>query len=85
MLHTFWLYEYINISEVSIFLEVFSPKFYSYFFNSHLVYITLDLKEKEERLKFSIQGMVLIHLMHKVAKAVNITTKLKVLNARSCV
>lgn len=83
MLHTFLLYEYLNLS-LSI-LESFQSQVLYLFFNSHLVFITLGLREKDERLKFSVQDMVLTNLMHKTAKAVNITVKLKILNARSCV
>lgn len=83
MLHTFLLYEYLNLS-LSI-LESFQSQVLYLFFNSHLVFITLGLREKDERLKFSVQDMVLTNLLHKTAKAVNITVKLKILNARSCV
>ena len=83
MLHTFLLYEYLHLS-LSI-LESFQSQVLYLFFNSHLVFITLGLREKDERLKFSVQDMVLTNLMHKTAKAVNITVKLKILNARSCV
>ena len=83
MLHTFLLYEYLNLS-LSI-LESFQSQVLYLFFNSHLVFITLGLREKDEKLKFSVQDMVLTNLMHKTAKAVNITVKLKILNARSCV
>lgn len=83
MLHTFLLYEYLNLS-LSI-LESFQSQVLYLFFNSHLVFITSGLREKDERLKFSVQDMVLTNLMHKTAKAVNITVKLKILNARSCV
>ena len=83
MLHIFLLYEYLNLS-LSI-LESFQSQVLYLFFNSHLVFITLGLREKDERLKFSVQDMVLTNLMHKTAKAVNITVKLKILNARSCV
>ena len=83
MLHTFLLYEYLNLS-LSI-LESFQSQVLYLFFNSHLVFITLGLREKDERLKFSVQDMALTNLMHKTAKAVNITVKLKILNARSCV
>ena len=83
MLHTFLLYEYLNLS-LSI-LESFQSQVLYLFFNSHLVFITLGLRGKDERLKFSVQDMVLTNLMHKTAKAVNITVKLKILNARSCV
>ena len=83
MLHTFLLYEYLHLS-LSI-LESFQSQVLYLFFNSHLAFITLGLREKDERLKFSVQDMVLTNLMHKTAKAVNITVKLKILNARSCV